>query len=170
MSIAAAAISSLPTGPTSYRGWSKKIRRRHADGARFRWLESAADDCPLLQPWYDDHATPCPVRPLILPAQLSMAQVRESAASCTGCDLYKHATKRFLARGRPHRQSCSSGNNQATRKTCRSSVCGPREFSTRLGEAGIADAVSKVDLVIITGIAGDNCVLLYARRCLDAGV
>ena len=34
-----------------------------------------------------------------LPAQLSMAQLRESAAGCTGCDLYKHATQTVFGEG-----------------------------------------------------------------------
>ncbi|HEX5550817.1 MAG TPA: UdgX family uracil-DNA binding protein [Nitrospira sp.] len=34
-----------------------------------------------------------------LPAQLSMAQLRESAAGCTGCDLYKHATQTIFGEG-----------------------------------------------------------------------
>jgi uracil-DNA glycosylase len=34
-----------------------------------------------------------------LPAQLSMAQLRESAAGCTGCDLYKHATHTVFGEG-----------------------------------------------------------------------
>jgi uracil-DNA glycosylase len=34
-----------------------------------------------------------------LPAQLSMAQLRESAAGCTGCDLYKCATQTVFGEG-----------------------------------------------------------------------
>jgi uracil-DNA glycosylase family protein len=34
-----------------------------------------------------------------LPAQLSMAQLRESAAGCTGCDLYKYATQTVFGEG-----------------------------------------------------------------------
>ena len=34
-----------------------------------------------------------------LPVQLSMAQLRESAAGCTGCDLYKHATQTVFGEG-----------------------------------------------------------------------
>jgi uracil-DNA glycosylase len=34
-----------------------------------------------------------------LPAQLSMAQLRESAAGCRGCDLYKHATYTVFGEG-----------------------------------------------------------------------
>ena len=34
-----------------------------------------------------------------LPAQLSMAQLRESAAGCTGYDLYKHATQTVFGEG-----------------------------------------------------------------------
>lgn len=34
-----------------------------------------------------------------LPVQLSMSQLRESAAGCTGCDLYKHATQTVFGEG-----------------------------------------------------------------------
>src|SRR4029078_1899322 len=34
-----------------------------------------------------------------VPAQLSMAQLRESAAGCTGCDLYTHATQTVFGEG-----------------------------------------------------------------------
>src|SRR6186997_1457349 len=34
-----------------------------------------------------------------LPAQLSMAQLRESAAGCMGCDLYKCATQTVFGEG-----------------------------------------------------------------------
>ena len=34
-----------------------------------------------------------------IPAHLSLAQLRESAADCTGCDLYKHATQTVFGEG-----------------------------------------------------------------------
>ncbi len=34
-----------------------------------------------------------------LPVQLSISQLRESAAGCTGCDLYKHATQTVFGEG-----------------------------------------------------------------------
>jgi len=35
----------------------------------------------------------------LLPAHLSLNQLRESAAGCTGCDLYKHATQTVFGEG-----------------------------------------------------------------------
>lgn len=37
-----------------------------------------------------------------IPTHLSLPQLRESAAGCTGCDLYKHATQTVFGEGASH--------------------------------------------------------------------
>src|SRR5690349_2835581 len=37
-----------------------------------------------------------------IPAHLTMPRLRESAAGCTGCDLYKHATQTVFGEGAGH--------------------------------------------------------------------
>ena len=88
-----------------------------------------------------------------LTAQLSMAQLRESAAGCTGCDLYKHATQTVFGEGAVPASIMFVGNNQAIRKTWQvvHLWVGRGKFSTRrLEKPGLLLRYLEVGRVIIT--------------------
>ncbi|HKR79303.1 MAG TPA: UdgX family uracil-DNA binding protein [Nitrospira sp.] len=76
-----------------------------------------------------------------LPAHLTMAQLRESSAACTGCDLYKHATQTVFGEGSVHASLLFVGEQPGDQEDLAGKpFVGPagRMLDKALAESGIA--------------------------------
>ena len=76
-----------------------------------------------------------------LPAPLTMAQLRESSAACTGCDLYKHATQTVFGEGSVHASLLFVGEQPGDQEDLAGKpFVGPagRMLDKALAESGIA--------------------------------
>jgi len=119
------------------------------------------------------HATPCPVRPLIPPRSTEHGSITEIHRQLYRVRSLKHATQTVFGEGAGRTSIMFIGEQPGDQKDLQVVRLWVRrgKFSTRrLAKPGLLLRYLKVGRVIITGIAGDNCVLLYARRCLYAGV